>query len=92
VLKVIWHFFHHNYLMDFNPASNNSRQRIKTAKYRTTTFAYRSTSYLFNENNAYSLSEIRRSVPLLPAQFSQVHLALWPFAHQGFAPQPLLGL
>jgi len=35
--------------MDFNPAYNVSRQRIKTAKYTTTTFAYHSTTYLFND-------------------------------------------
>ena len=34
--------------MDFNPAHNISRQGIKTAKFITTTFAYHSTSYLFN--------------------------------------------
>jgi len=34
--------------MDFNPAYNVSRQRIKTAKYTTMTFAYHSTTYLFN--------------------------------------------
>ena len=36
--------------MDFNPAYNVSRQRIKTAKYTTTTFAYHSTTYLFNDD------------------------------------------
>jgi len=35
--------------MDFIPAYNVSRQRIKTAKYSTTTFAYHSTTYLFND-------------------------------------------
>ena len=35
--------------MDFNPAHNVSLHRIRTAKYITTTFAYRSTSFLFNE-------------------------------------------
>jgi len=34
--------------MDFIPAYNFSRQRIKIPKYKTTTFAYHSTSYLFN--------------------------------------------
>jgi len=34
--------------MDYNPAYNISRQCIKTAKYITTTFAFNSTSYLFN--------------------------------------------
>jgi len=34
--------------MDFNPVNNISWQRIKTANYITTTFAYYSTSYLFN--------------------------------------------
>jgi len=34
--------------MDFIPADNISRQCIKIAKYITMTFAYHSTSYLFN--------------------------------------------
>jgi len=37
--------------MDFIPAYIISQQRIQTAKYITTTFAYHSTSYLFNVLN-----------------------------------------
>ena len=33
VFKIIKHFFLQNLLMDYNPAYNNSRQHIKTAKY-----------------------------------------------------------
>ena len=51
MLKIIRHFFQQNYLIDFNPAYNVSRQPIETSKYTTTTFAYHSTTYLFNANN-----------------------------------------
>jgi len=41
-------------LIDFNLAYNISRQGIKSAKYITTTFAYHSTTYLFNECDLWS--------------------------------------
>ena len=44
-------FLSANLIDGFNPAQNISRQCIKIAKYITTTFAYHSTSYLFNACN-----------------------------------------
>jgi len=45
--------------MDFIPNHNISWQRIKIAKYITTTFVYHSTSNLFNDAGLYSSVQLQ---------------------------------
>ena len=73
-------------MIDFDSTYNISRQRIKTAKYMTTTFAYRSTTYLFN--GATRLPALAGPIPL----FTFYILALLHAAGQVEALPALAGV